>query len=132
MLSYPLFETVRDNLVLNLPKLVEGEVVQSEITDTSGTEPSFWEERIKEIVAVLHIEPKARIWTDDGLTVTQEFECTIEAVRWFFSWKTTQGEDLRIPSRKDWKWESDDERFMSSHWTSRAKFLMTAASCLRG
>jgi hypothetical protein len=86
----------------------------------------------KEIVAVLHIEPKARIWTDDGLTVTQEFECTIEAERWFFSWKTAQGEDLRIPSRKEWKWESDDERFYVVTLDVESKILDDGRLMLEG
>jgi hypothetical protein len=111
MVSFPLPETIRDNLVLSLPKLLIGEVVKSEITDDPNREPSFWEERIKEIVAILQIEPKERTWTDDERTVRQAFECTIEAERWVFSWEAARGEDLRIPPRKEWEWTSEGDRY---------------------
>ena len=55
---FPLPETTRYNLVLNLPKLLAGEVVMSEISDDPRSYPSFWEERIKAVTAILEIEAK--------------------------------------------------------------------------
>jgi hypothetical protein len=98
----PELQTVRDNLIVSLPKLVNGTLLGSELEETQKARPvSFSEEYVVEVVAVLSYIPGPSQDSADGKSYTQIFDLVIEAVCRSFSWDFSDGP---VPLRKEWKW----------------------------
>ena len=102
-------ETIRDNVILALPKLVEGMLVTSEFVDRGGNPDSYFEEYVAEVVAILSVEQQQRLESTDGQKVVLKYELTFEAERRYFSWNFLT--DGRLTPRGEWQWEHDDGHF---------------------
>jgi hypothetical protein len=128
---FPPQETVTHNLVLYLPRLLVGETVESEIHKGLET-VSFREERIRQVTAILKIEPKGWESSPDEDRVRQEFHCTIEARCWWFLCESSSIEELRIPPREKWEWQSEDKKYyivnldIEMVWTAEDALVMEA------
>jgi hypothetical protein len=98
----PELQTVRDNLIVSLPKLVNGTLLGSQLEETQKARPvSFSEEYVVEVVAVLSYVSGPSQDSADGKSYTQIFDLIIEAVCRSFSWEFSDGP---VPPRKEWKW----------------------------
>jgi hypothetical protein len=95
-------QTVRDNLILSLPKLVNGILLESQLEETRIARPvSFSEEYVDEVVAVLTYVAGSAEHSTDGKSYRQMFELIVEAQCRSFSWDFSDGP---VPPRKDWEW----------------------------
>jgi hypothetical protein len=71
-------ETIRDNVILALPKLVEGMLVTSEFVDRGGNPDSYFEEYVAEVVAILSVEQQEqRLESTDDQKVVLNYELNI-------------------------------------------------------
>jgi hypothetical protein len=102
-------ETIRDNVILALPKLVEGMLVTSEFVDRGGNPDSYFEEYVAKVVAILSVEQQQRLESTDGQKVVLKYELTFGAERRYFSWNFLT--DGRLPPRGEWRWKHDDGHF---------------------
>src|SRR5258707_8069189 len=102
-------ETVRDNVILSLPKLVEGMLLTSEFVDRGGNPDSYIEEYLAEVLAILSLEQLEQLEETDGRKVVLKYGLTFEAKRRHFSWNFLS--DGRLPPRSEWHWEYDNGRF---------------------
>ena len=109
MKSSPFPEVISNNVVLALPKLVEGRLVTSEFSDRGGDPESFFEEYVTEVLAILSLKELEQRDSTDGQKILVEYAVTFEGKRRYFLWDfQTEG---RLPPRAEWQWEHDAGRF---------------------
>lgn len=131
MASCPDPETIRDNLILVLPKLVEGKIFSADLSNADATSCSdatlcpdyYFQSRVKEVVSILRVESSEWMESDDSQNITLQFEVTIEAECWFFCWNLDLGD--RLPPQTEWEWFREQNNFFLT--TFEAKLVLSNA-----
>jgi hypothetical protein len=101
-------ETIVHNLILALPKLVEGMLVSSEFYDRRGAPDSYFEGRVAEVLSILSVrqfQAPSESTIDEKISL--DYEVIFEAESRYFSWDFSLGG--RLPARSEWQWEDDED-----------------------
>ena len=105
----PFPEVISNNVILALPKLVEGRLVTSEFSDRGGDPDSVFEEYVPEVLAILSLQEVDQRDSTDGQKMLVEYAVTFEGKRRYFLWNFQT--DGRLPPRGAWHWEHDCGHF---------------------